>query len=33
VTHRVISTILRHGAKQTSYKIAMLRALNDAVLA
>jgi hypothetical protein len=33
VTHRVISTILRHDAKQTSYKIALLRALNDAVLA
>ncbi len=33
VSHRVISTILRHDAKQTSYKIALLRALNDAVLA
>lgn len=33
MSHRVISTILRHDAKQTSYKIALLRALNDAVLA
>ncbi len=33
MSHRVISTILRHDAKQTSYKIALLRALNDTVLA
>jgi hypothetical protein len=33
VSHRVISTILRHDSKQTSYKIALLRALNDVVLA
>ncbi len=29
----VISTILRHDAKTTSYKIALLRAINDAALA
>lgn len=28
----VISTILRHDAKQTSYKIALLRSINDVVL-
>ncbi len=33
MSHHVISTILRHDAKQTSYKIALLRALNDVVLA
>ena len=33
MSHRVISTILRHDSKQTSYKIALLRALNDVVLA
>ncbi len=33
VSHQVISTILRHDSKQTSYKIALLRALNDVVLA
>lgn len=31
--HRVISTILRHDRKVNSYKIALLRALNDVVLA
>lgn len=31
--NRVISTILRHDAKQTSYKIALIRASNDVVLA
>jgi hypothetical protein len=31
--HSVISTILRHDSKQTSYKIALLRSLNDVVLA
>jgi len=31
VSHRVISTILRHDAKQTSYKSALLRALNGEV--
>ena len=31
--HHVISTILRHDAKTTSYKIALLRAINDVVLA
>jgi hypothetical protein len=30
---RLISTILRHDAKQTSYKIALIRALNDVALA
>lgn len=29
----LISTILRHDAKVTSYKIALVRAINDAVLA
>ncbi|TVR85131.1 MAG: hypothetical protein EA416_17440 [Trueperaceae bacterium] len=33
MSHQVISTILRHDGKQTSYKIALLRALNDVVLA
>ena len=33
VRHAVISTILRHDSKQTSYKIALLRSLNDVVLA
>ena len=33
MSHQVISTILRHDSKQTSYKIALLRALNDVVLA
>lgn len=33
MSHTVISTILRHDSKQTSYKIALLRALNDVVLA
>ncbi len=33
MSHQVISTILRHDTKQTSYKIALLRALNDVVLA
>jgi hypothetical protein len=33
LSHRIISTILRHDNKQTSYKIALLRALNDVVLA
>jgi hypothetical protein len=33
LSHRVISSILRHDSKQTSYKIALLRALNDVVLA
>src|SRR3954470_4953636 len=28
----VISTILKHDAKVTSYKIALLRAINDVVL-
>ena len=32
MSHQVISSILRHDAKQTSYKIALLRALNDVVL-
>lgn len=31
--HQVIATILRHDAKVTSYKIALLRAINDVVLA
>jgi HNH endonuclease len=30
---KVISTILKHDSKQTSYKIALLRAINDVVLA
>lgn len=29
---KVISTILKHDSKQTSYKIALLRAINDVVL-
>ena len=29
---KLISTILKHDAKQTSYKIALLRAVNDVVL-
>jgi len=33
VSHRDISTILRHDRKVNSYKIALLRALNDVVLA
>jgi hypothetical protein len=33
LSHRIISTILRHDNKQTSYKIALLRSLNDVVLA
>ena len=33
VHHAVISTILRHDSKQTSYNIALLRSLNDVVLA
>jgi hypothetical protein len=33
VSHSVISSILRHDSKQTSYKIALLRAINDVVLA
>jgi len=33
VSHRVIATILRHDRKVNSYKIALLRALNDVVLA
>lgn len=28
----IISTILKHDAKVTSYKIALLRAINDVVL-
>lgn len=31
-SNRVISTILKHDAKVTSYKIALLRAINDVVL-
>ena len=33
MSHQVISTILRYDSKQTSFKIALLRALNDVVLA
>ena len=33
MSHSVISSILRHDSKQTSYKIALLRAINDLVLA
>ena len=33
MSHRVISTILLHDRKVNSYKIALLRALNDVVLA
>lgn len=29
----VLSTILRHDAKVTSYKLALIRALNEVVLA
>lgn len=29
---QVLSTVLRHDTKQTSYKIALLRAINDIVL-
>jgi len=29
---KVISTILKHNSKITSYKIALLRAINDVVL-
>lgn len=29
---KIISTILKHDTKATSYKIALLRAINDAVL-
>lgn len=29
---KVISTILKHDSKVTSYKIALLRAINDVVL-
>ncbi|MBW4462157.1 MAG: hypothetical protein KME47_18235 [Nodosilinea sp. WJT8-NPBG4] len=29
---KVISTILKHDKKVTSYKIALLRAINDVVL-
>lgn len=32
MSHRLISTILRHDQKQNSYKIALLRSLNDVVL-
>ncbi|MDZ7802337.1 MAG: hypothetical protein U5K81_16280 [Trueperaceae bacterium] len=31
--HRIVSTVLRHDRKVNSYKIALLRALNDVVLA
>ena len=30
VAGRVISSILKHDRKETSYKIALLRAINDA---
>ncbi|MBA3533057.1 MAG: hypothetical protein H0T73_14125 [Ardenticatenales bacterium] len=33
IPHHTISTILRHDAKQTSYKIALVRAINDVALA
>ena len=33
LTDSALSTILRHDSKQTSYKIALLRAINDVVLA
>ena len=33
LTDSTLSTILRHDSKQTSYKIALLRAINDVVLA
>ncbi|MHC5833904.1 MAG: hypothetical protein ACYT04_000000102365, partial [Nostoc sp.] len=29
---KIISTILKHDTKATSYKIALLRAINDVVL-
>jgi hypothetical protein len=31
-SHQVLSTILKHDAKVTSYKIALIRAINDIVL-
>lgn len=31
-SNALISTILKHDAKQTSYKIALLRAINDVAL-
>ncbi|MGI9145974.1 MAG: hypothetical protein ACR2IK_05415 [Chloroflexota bacterium] len=31
-TKRVIGTILRHNRKVTSYKLALIRAINDVVL-
>jgi hypothetical protein len=31
-SNKVIGTILKHDAKVTSYKIALLRAINDVVL-
>ena len=31
-SNQVISTILKHDSKVTSYKIALLRAINDVVL-
>jgi hypothetical protein len=33
IASRLISTILRHDRKQTSYKLALLRAINDVALA
>lgn len=33
MNHRVISSILRHDSKQSTYKVALLRAINDIVLA
>ena len=33
LSSHIISTVLKHDAKQTSYKIALLRAINDVVLA
>ena len=33
MSHRTIATILPHDSKRTSYKIALLRALSDVVLA
>ena len=32
VASRTIETILRHDAKVTSYKLALIRAINDVVL-
>lgn len=32
-SNQIISTILKHDSKVTSYKIALLRAINDVVLA